>query len=59
MVFCLFFVLFFNVYFWGRERQSVNGEGRERERQDLRQALGSEPSAKIPTQGLNSQAVRS
>ena len=27
----LFFVFFFNVYFWDRERQSMNGRGAERE----------------------------
>ena len=39
-----------------RERQSMSrgGAQRERETQDLKQALGSELSAQSPMQGLNS-----
>ena len=43
-----------------RERPGMNGGGsKERETQNLKQALGSELSAQSPMQGLNSQAVRS
>ena len=48
---------FFNVYLFLRERarQSANGEGqRERETQNLKQALGSELSAQSPMRGSNS-----
>ena len=43
------------------DRQSVSSGGAERERetQNLKQALSSELSAQSPTWGLNSQTVRS
>ena len=48
------------IYFWDRERQSMNGEGqRERETQNRKQAPGSEPSAQSLTRGSNSRTVRS
>ena len=47
------------IYFWDRDRAWV-GEGlRERETQNPKQAPGSELSAQSPTQGSNSQTVRS
>ena len=55
----LFFV---NVYSFlrDRERQSVSGGGAEKEgTQDLKQALGYEPSAQSLIQGSNPQTVRS
>ena len=56
--------IFLNVYsFFERERERDRarvGEGQdERETQTLKQAPGSELSAQSPTQGLNSQTVRS
>ena len=59
------YVFFFNflkfIYFWDRERQSMNGGGpeREREAQNLKQAPGSELSAQSAMQGWNSQSARS
>ena len=48
------------MYFWDRERQSMNGGGAEREEtQSLKQAPGSELSAQSPTWAWNSQTVRS
>ena len=38
---------------------SGGGAEKERETQDLKQAPGSDLSARSPTQGLNSQTVRS
>ena len=44
-----------------RETKHERGRGREKKRevQNLKQALDSELSAQSPTQGLNSQTVRS
>ena len=57
--FLIFFFLTF-IYFWDRERQSMNGVGqRERETQNPKQAPGSELSAQSPTRGSNSPAARS
>ena len=63
------FLNLFNVYLFLRERESerVSGGGAERERekdrqtdrQNLKQAPGSELSAQSPTQGSNPQMVRS
>ena len=55
----IFFLTF--IYFWDRERQSMNrgGAEREKETQNQKQAPGSEPSAQSPTQGSNSRTVRS
>ena len=36
----------------------MNGEGAERETQNLKQAPGSEPSAQSPRQGSNSPTAR-
>ena len=49
------------IYFWDRERQSMNGGGSERERetQNPKQAPGSELSAQSLTRGLNSRTARS
>ena len=51
LVFC-FFV--FNVYLFLRQRETENEQGRvrERETQNLKQALGSELSAQSPMAGL-------
>ena len=56
-----FFNCFFNVYLFLRERESESeqGRGKERGRQNPKQAPGSELSAQSPTWGSNSQAVRS
>ena len=61
-----FLNFFFNVfiYFWDRERQSMNRggaerEGGERETQNRKQAPGSEPLAQSLTRGLNSWTARS
>ena len=51
------FVLF--VLFFIFETEHEQGRGRERGRQNLKQAPGSELSAQSQTQGLNSQTVRS
>ena len=55
-------VFFFNVfiYFWDRERQSMNGGGAEREG-DTESETGSrlEPSAQSLTRGSNSRTARS
>ena len=59
-IFYLFFFYFFFstfIYFWDRERQSMNGGGAERE--GGKQAPGSEPSAQSPTRGSNSRTGRS
>ena len=42
-----------------RESMSEGGTERERETQNLKQALGSKLSAQSLTRGLNSQTVRS
>ena len=49
------------VYFFLRERQRVSGgvAEREKETQNLKQALVSELSAQSPTWGSNSQTLRS
>ena len=47
-----FFILF--MFIFERERQSMNGGGAERETQNMKQAPGSELSAKSPTWGSNS-----
>ena len=49
------------MFIFERQRQSVSGEGAERERetQNLKKAPGSELSAQSPTWGSNSQTVRS
>ena len=49
------------IYFWDRERQSMNrgGAERERETQNRKQAPGSEPSAQSPTPGSNPWTARS
>ena len=56
----MFFSTFF-IYFWDRERQSMNGGGAERERetQNLKQASGSALSAQNPTRSSNPQTMRS
>ena len=44
--------ILFNVYFiFGRERETEHkqGRGKERKAENLKQALGSEPSAQSPT----------
>ena len=60
--FKFFFPTFF-IYFWDRERQSMNGGGAEREgdteSETQKQAPGSEPSAQSLTRGSNSQTARS
>ena len=50
----------FFIYFWDRERQSMNGGGAEREG-DTESETGSrlEPSAQRPTRGSNSRTARS
>ena len=48
----------FNIYFWKRERESMNAGGTEKETQNLKQAPGSELSAQSPMQGSNPRAVR-
>ena len=45
--------------FWEREAERKQGRGRERGRQNLKQAPGSELSAQSPTWGSNSWATRS
>ena len=52
----IFFSTF--IYFWDRERQSMNGGGAEREG-DTESETGSEPSAQSLTRGSNSQTARS
>ena len=49
---------FFNVYFWERERQTVQVK-RERETQNLKQAPDSELSAHSLTWGSSSRSMRS
>ena len=60
--FLFFFKFFFStfIYFWDRERQSMNGGGAEREgdTQNRKQAPGSEPSAQSLTRGSNSRTAR-
>ena len=59
--FIYFFLIFFStfIYFWERDR-AWTGEGqREREKQNRKQAPGSEPSAQSPTRGSNSRTARS
>ena len=51
--------ILFNVYFWGRERQSMSRGGSEREIQNPKQALGSELSAQSSMWGSNSLTMRS
>ena len=57
--------IFFNVYFWERERESerasMSGGGAERERetQNPKQVPGSEPSAQSPTWGSNPRILTS
>ena len=53
--------IFFNVYFWERERQSASGGGAERQvgTQNLKQALGTELSAQSPTWVLKPRTARS
>ena len=56
-----FQIFFFStfIYFWDRERQSMNGGGqREKETQNRKQAPGSEPSAQSLTRGSNSRTAR-
>ena len=48
----------FFIYFWDRERQSMNGGGAEREG-DTESETGSEPSAQSPTRGSNPRTARS
>ena len=48
------------IYFWDRERQSMNGGGAEREGDtESETGSGSEPSAQSPTRGSNSRTARS
>ena len=48
------------IYFWETERDRAQaGDGQGEETQNLKQAPGSELSAQSPTQGSNSQTVRS
>ena len=47
------------IYFGETDRAQVGEGQRKRETQNLKQAPGSELSAQSPTQGLNSQTVRS
>lgn len=56
-----FFFFFFNVYLFLRERETEcePGSGRERGRQNPKQAPGSELSAQSPTWGLNPRTMRS
>ena len=55
------FVYLFKVYLFIRERHSTSGRGAEREKetQNLKQALGSELSAQSPMWGLNSGTAKS
>ena len=57
----LFFSIFFNLYLFLRERDRVQAGEKQgkKETQNLKQAPGSELSAQNPTQGLNSQTLRS
>ena len=57
--FFFFFLMF--IYFWESDWQHVSGVEAERgkERQNPKQAPGSELSAQSPTRGSNSRAVRS
>ena len=60
-IYLFFFLIFFStffIYFWDRERQSMNGGGAERERetQNRKQAPGSEPSAQRLTRGSEPDA---
>ena len=52
-----FLIFFFNVYLFLRQRETQHeqGRGRERGRQNVKQAPGSELSAQSPTRGSNSQ----
>ena len=63
LFYIIFFIkkIFFNVYLFLRQRETEHEQGRvrERETQNLKQALGSELSAQSPTQGSNSRALRS
>ena len=54
-------VVLFNVYLFLRERETEceNGRGKERGRQNLKQAPGSEWSAQTPTWGSNPLTTRS
>ena len=52
-----FFLMF--IYFWERDRVWAGEEQRERETQNLKQAPGSELSAKSRTPGLNPGTLRS
>ena len=54
----LFFLICFLFIFETDRAQEGEGQ-RERETQNLKQAPGSQLSAQSPTQGLNSQTVRS
>ena len=56
-----FFKFFFNVYLFlrERERQTASRGGAERETKNPKQGPDSELSAQSPTQGLNSQIMRS
>ena len=62
---CMFIKKFFLMFIFEREKESActcaSGGGAERERktQTPKQAPGSEPSAQSPTQGSNSQTMRS
>ena len=58
-VFFFFFNILMFIYSWERQTECEEGRGRERGRQNRKQAPGSELSAQILTQGLNSRAVRS
>ena len=49
-----FFLIFKNAYLFLRDRAQVREGPRERETQNLKQAPGSELSARSPTWGLNS-----
>ena len=51
--FISFFLIFFNVYLFLRQRETEHewGRVRERETQNPKQAPGSEPSAQSPTRG--------
>ena len=55
-----FFFIFFNVYSFLRQRQSMSGGGveRQRETQNPKEPPGSELSAQSPMQGSNSQTLR-
>ena len=56
-----FIKIFFNIYLLLRQRETEHERGRvrERETQNLKQALGSELSAQSPTWGSNSWTARS